>query len=1498
MANIIGTVNPDLLEGTLEADLIQGLEGDDTLIGFPGNDTLQGNSDNDSILGSRDEDLLQGGEGDDSVFGELGNDTVEGDLGNDLLFGNEGDDFISDIGGSDIFYGGQGNDTILNLEGDDQLFGDRDNDILYTGFGLNTLTGGGGADLFVIGRELNGGFTDIITDFRPGFDLIALTEDLEFEDLEFVQTGNNTTIIERETREELAILEATQRNTLIRSNFTKSITTITSVVEFSEQSVEIKEDQTSAFVEIGIERTGSPLNTVGAQLLLFEANSSSDDLDFPAEGIEVVFAPFETFKRVTIPINNDDQFEGDESIRLRLTDPIGGATIGVQSEFIVNIEDDDQPPAPPTPTPTPTPTPDDTPILPATPPITPSTVGVSVSPPEVPEDQGQELVYTFRRSSGSLATGIIVDFAIAGSAELGTDYTVTGALDFAEGSGRIVFPPNSSTTQVTLTPVANDIFEADKTVELTVADSGTLYTADSARQSAIGTIVNDDDPPDPPVYDFTQANFIGVEGDPDNPQQAEIVVRRSADLTLQSRVDVILTDGTAVEGTDYNTPPQPTPVVFLPEEAEKSVLVDLIPNTEEQEARSLNLSFGNFEIITEDGNPIMGGQAGVTNGTATLTINDDDGPISYEFTNPSFIASEGNALNTVNVVEIVRSGRLADPSSVTVNLQGINNALADVDFGAGPITVNFEADQSVATVPIAIIGNVAPEPNKTVRLSLAAPPGQNVGMDNPTADLIIVDDDDIPTYDFTTNQYTASEEEGTTEVVTVLRSGNAEVASSVDVVLTTAAANGGTPGEDFTPERITVDFAPGETTQTISLDIIDDTVEEEAEAVSLSFENFAPQGQTGNTFPTANLLILDNDSPPVYNFSAATFSTLEGNSPNTTNVVEVLRSGETSNPSSVDVVLTQGTAAPGSDYTDGPITIDFASGETSQTVPIQILGDDRVENDETLGLSFTNFLVVGNNGQEVAAGRAGTLQPESVLTIENDDTATVSITAIQAEAIEADANQPDLNPATQNGTFRIERSPEAAGALTVNLTVSGNKLLLSEPEYELQIGTQAVPIQVDAETNTGSATVTLPVDQLSVDITLVPLDDPQAEADESLTLTLAEIDDSEYVIDSEDNQATVTILANDTEVTRLTDSDQINDEQAYFDAVEGSLRQALINAQNFSGANEITFAAQAAGNNTIDLVAALPNINSDLTFNGPGANVLTVERSESATSDFRLFTINGGDVTFEGLTIANGVAPGTNFDDSGNVQTGSRGGAINVSSSSSTVNIINSVVTGSQANNGGGIANSGQLNITNSTISSNTGVNGGGIVVIDGSVNVTNSTIAGNTADLGGGIFNSIASLTLTNSTIALNNANSRGGGIRNIGGGVSLKNTLIASNTIDPTNTTASDPDLSTSTDFPATSGGNNLIGDAEGVNGLTNGVNGDLVGVAPDALLIGELVDNGGLTPTIALQTRSPAIDAGNAEFSGVFTDPGTFDQRQVDPFARIANDVIDIGAFEFQA
>lgn len=1489
MANLIGTSAPDFLLGTFEADLIQGLEEDDTLVGFQGDDTLGGNSENDSILGSRGNDLLQGGLGNDSLFGELDNDTLEGDQGDDLLFGNGGNDQISGGAGNDILYGGQGNDTLSNLEGDDNLFGDKGNDILETGLGLNILTGGAGSDLFVIGPGRNDGQTDIITDFRVGFDAIALSEDLEFTDLEFIQTGNDTTIRDRETGEDLTILEATQSNTLTSANFTKSIETITSVLQFSQSSIRVRENQTPASIEIAVERTGSPLNSVGVTISLPDEATNSGNLEIPAAGIPLVFAPFETFKRVTIPMIDDEVAGEDQSISLGLTDAIGGATIGGQAEFVVTVEDDDT---------VATPTPPLEPPLPELPAITPapssSTVALSVTPSGVDEDSGDSLVYTFTRSSETQNLSLAVNFSIGGSGILGSDYTQTGALTFDQTQGTVVFAPGSLSAQVEITPIGDNVFEPDQTVELRLNESGFLYGSDPTRQAAIGTIVDDDLPPDPPVYDFRQANFIGVEGDPDNPQQVEIIVSRSTELAQESRVDVILSDGTAVEGTDYTSPPSPTPLVFLPDETEKSVVVNLIPNTEEQSSRTVNLSFDNFEVVSADG-VIAAGQAGVENPDAILTINDDDGPITYGFANPVFTTAEGNGIRTTEEVEIIRTGRVSLASSVTVNLDGVD-AIANIDFVPGPITVNFAADQTSATVPIQIIGNVVPEPNQTIRLSLEATAGQNIDPDSGTANFIIVDDDGIPTYDFSASQYTASEDDGISNVVTVVRGGDVSEASSVDVILETGQTDGGTPGEDITPGVVTVSFEAGETSQTVELNITDDTIEEQAEAVNLRFDNFNPGGQSGITHPTANLLILDNDSPPVYNFSLPEFRTPEGDSENVSEVVEVLRSGDTRNASRVDVVLTQETAIPGNDFTPGPVSVNFVAGETSQFVPIEILGDERVESDETLELSFTNFIVIDDNEQELVIGRAGTLQPETTLVIENDDIPTVSITALEPNAIELDQNRSGQDPATQNGTFRIERSPEPAGELVVNLTIDGNKI--SPEDYELKVADENVAIVVDPETNTGTATITLPDGAANLDVTLTPIEDPQAEADESLTLTVLEGNDplQPYAVDTENDAATVTILANDTVVTRPTDSDQ-TDEESYFNAVEGSLRQALLNAESFSGISTVFLDSTELLDQTINLVAALPNINNNINFDGPGASRLTIQRSEDATSNFRIFTINGGNVLFEGLTLANGVAPGTNLGNASSTVSGSRGGAMSITSTTSTVNIFNSIIENNAANNGGAIANSGTLNILNSSITGNEAVNGGAIVVIDGSVKVTNSTIAGNTADIGGGLFNSLAELTLTNSTVVRNTANSRGGGVRNIGGTVNLQNTLVAENTA-----TTDQPDVSTPTDFPINTGGNNLIGDGTGANGLTNGVNGDILGTsdAPiDALLVAGF-NTEGFTPTIALQAGSPAIDAGNNTFSDPFVDlsnPTELDQRQVDPFLRIINDVIDIGAFEFQ-
>jgi hypothetical protein len=89
--------------------------------------------------------------------------------------------------------------------------------------------------------------------------------------------------------------------------------------------------------------------------------------------------------------------------------------------------------------------------------------------------------------------------------------------------------------------------------------------------------------------------------------------------------------------------------------------------------------------------------------------------------------------------------------------------------------------------------------------------------------------------------------------------------------------------------------------------------------------------------------------------------------------------------------------------------------------------------------------------------------------------------------------------------------------------------------------------------------------------------------------------------------------------------------------------------------------------------------------------------------------------------------------------------------------------------------------------------------------------------------------------------------------------------------------------------SGAFNLIGDGTGMTGLSNGVNGNLVGSASDPIdpLLNELDNFGGPTRTHALLVASPALNAGDSKQLGV---P---DQRGV-----IRTGGVNIGAYQARA
>ncbi len=312
----------------------------------------------------------------------------------------------------------------------------------------------------------------------------------------------------------------------------------------------------------------------------------------------------------------------------------------------------------------------------------------------------------------------------------------------------------------------------------------------------------------------------------------------------------------------------------------------------------------------------------------------------------------------------------------------------------------------------------------------------------------------------------------------------------------------------------------------------------------------------------------------------------------------------------------------------------------------------------------------------------------------------------------------------------------------------------------------------------------------------------------------------------------------------------------------GSLRYCINFANNNPGPDTIDFKVTG----TIQLTNELPDLASDITMTGPGADLLAVSGLAPSGTVGPIFRVVGGTtVAISALTITDG------FTDAG------PGGISN----SGTLTLTDCTVSnnknygGSASGGGGAIQNGGQMTISGCTISDNeVGIpdwsgKGGGILNWSGGVmQIINSTISGNHTDApqeGAGIFN-YGALDVRFSTITKNYVDapstSHGLGIANVGS-LYLYNTIVAGNGGGPYSSTG--PDLTGS------------------YTGSANLVGGD-----PK---LGVLQYNGGHTQTHKVLQMSPALNAGDN------TGAPQWDQRGPG-FPRIVNGTVDIGAFEVQA
>ena len=168
-----------------------------------------------------------------------------------------------------------------------------------------------------------------------------------------------------------------------------------------------------------------------------------------------------------------------------------------------------------------------------------------------------------------------------------------------------------------------------------------------------------------------------------------------------------------------------------------------------------------------------------------------------------------------------------------------------------------------------------------------------------------------------------------------------------------------------------MNFAAGQATQTVSVTINGDTT---VEANETFFVNLSNATNGGIILDAQGLGTISNDdaTPAVGNISIGDVTISEGDAGTKTASFTVSHSG--SEAFAVDFATANGTATASSDYVAAAGTLNFATGQATQTVSVTINGDTTVEANETFFVNLSN----ATNGGTI-------LDAQGLGTISNDD---------------------------------------------------------------------------------------------------------------------------------------------------------------------------------------------------------------------------------------------------------------------------------------------------------------------------------------------------------------------------------------------------------------------------------------------------------------------------------------------------------------------------------
>ena len=630
----------------------------------------------------------------------------------------------------------------------------------------------------------------------------------------------------------------------------------------------------------------------------------------------------------TIPVRvlDDEYVERDETFTVTLRNA-SGATILVGKAKGTILDDDREEPPPPLPT-------------------------LAIDDVEVSEGAGSA-EFTVTLSAPSAAAVTVAYATSDGTARAGQDYTgATGTLTIVAGS---------RTGTISVAVLDDDYVEEDETFTVTLSAPTNATILDGM---GTGTIEDDDavePPPELPTLEIDDVT-VSEDGGP-----AEFTVTLSTTSGQAVTVDYRTANVTALAGSDYTA--ASGTLVIDAGETTGTITVEVVDD-------------GVIEGDDETFTVTLSGASGATivdgEGVGVGTIEDDDAveppPELPTLEIDDVTVSEDGGPAEFTVTLSTTSGQ-----AVTVDYRTANvTALAGSDYTAASGTLVIDAGETTGTITVEVVDDgVIEGDDETFTVTLSGASGATI-VDGEGVGVGTIEDDDavepppeLPTLEI--DDVTVSEDGGPAEFTVTLSEASGQ-AVTVDYETSDGTAKATL---DYTAESGTLTFGAGILTRTISVAVADDKVVEEDETFAVTLRD-----ATNATIVDGEGVgtIEDDDGvqpPPVVptlRIGDATAAEGGGSA-----VFTVTLSAASAQDVTVDYETSDGTARAGQDYTAATGTLTIAAGDTTGTIPVPLLNDDVVEEDETFTVTLSEAV-----NATIADG-------EGVGTITDDDQADLTV---------------------------------------------------------------------------------------------------------------------------------------------------------------------------------------------------------------------------------------------------------------------------------------------------------------------------------------------------------------------------------------------------------------------------------------------------------------------------------------------------------------------------